>query len=552
MKKNTHIQKYFPYIILLIVTIVIGFPLLKSKMLNGHDAIFHLFRTYTLKVAWKDHQIIPIVNPNMMGGLGYAPNLFYGILSAYLVYFLSYFIHPFGQAVNFLILLTIFFSGFTMYLWMKEITNQKKIALLASILYMTAPYHLFDIYVRLALGEILSFVFIPLVFLGMDSILRKDQKKWYCLTIGTAGLLLSHHLSAVMVGIFAFFSLCISWKQWKNKQIIKKLGMSLFLAIMISLPTIIPLLEAKVSSNYMVFDSEYMKTTGTNMENNAISLFSLSSDYPVRMVQGYSIILIFITAFWWLKKRKNPDTKIPVSFLVLTFLSIFFTLDFISWHYLLDCFSIFQFPWRYLQMTTFFFSIVVSLFYQQLTPKNAHFLYYGIIGISILGSFYFVNIGIQNKGLNLSLLSSNEIKKRGEIARATGTASAEYLPYQAIYSYDYLKNRESIPLLLAGNATIEHVKKEGTHLSFDINASNTVTVELPYIYYPGYLVTSSKETIPTFETKNGLVGISLKKGNYQITSYYRGTNLMIISYGLSFLSSLTLFILIRKKSRNKV
>jgi len=41
---------------------------------------------------------------------------------------------------------------------------------------MTNPYLLYDIYVRMALGEIISFVFLPLLFYGLYNIIYQDKK----------------------------------------------------------------------------------------------------------------------------------------------------------------------------------------------------------------------------------------------------------------------------------------------------------------------------------------------------------------------------------------
>jgi uncharacterized membrane protein YfhO len=40
------------------------------------------------------------------------------------------------------------------------------------------PYHLNDMYIRNALGEFLSFIFIPLVFLGLYNLLNKEKREW--------------------------------------------------------------------------------------------------------------------------------------------------------------------------------------------------------------------------------------------------------------------------------------------------------------------------------------------------------------------------------------
>ena len=61
-----------------------------------------------------------------------------------------------------------------MYKFTKEISGNNDVGILASILYMTFPYHLTDFLIRNALGEFLSFVFIPLVFLGIYNLFYEE------------------------------------------------------------------------------------------------------------------------------------------------------------------------------------------------------------------------------------------------------------------------------------------------------------------------------------------------------------------------------------------
>ena len=85
MKKKDYL------IVLLIITFFIGLPLISMRSLDGHDAVFHFFRNYGTKLAILDKELIPMVNPVMMNGLGYAPNIFYGVLPTYIITFISLF-----------------------------------------------------------------------------------------------------------------------------------------------------------------------------------------------------------------------------------------------------------------------------------------------------------------------------------------------------------------------------------------------------------------------------------------------------------------------------
>ena len=71
-----------------------------------------------------------------------------------------------------------------MYWFVSRLTKSKEIGTLAGILYMLMPYHLNDMYIRNALGEFLSYIFIPLVFLGLYKIFQKEKGSWI-LCVGT-------------------------------------------------------------------------------------------------------------------------------------------------------------------------------------------------------------------------------------------------------------------------------------------------------------------------------------------------------------------------------
>ena len=65
-----------------------------------------------------------------------------------------------------------------MYWFVNKLIKSKEVGALAAILYMLMPYHLNDIYIRNALGEFLSYIFIPLVFLGLYKIFQKEKRIW--------------------------------------------------------------------------------------------------------------------------------------------------------------------------------------------------------------------------------------------------------------------------------------------------------------------------------------------------------------------------------------
>lgn len=546
-KTKLKIPNRIPFIILAIVTLLVGFPLFKSSFLNGHDAMFHLFRTHSLEVALKDGQIIPFVNHYMFSGLGYASNMFYGILTSYLALFFNLFTKNLGLACNLLVIFSIFFSGLFTYIFLNKNFSNKYISLLGAIIYITFPYHLYDIYVRMALGEIISFVFIPLIFLGLTNIINEKGDQWYILSLGASGLLITHIVSAMMVAFFSGFYLILNFKQVFTKKVLLKLSQSLIFSLCISLITIGPMLEAKFNSDYLVFDSAYMHTSGIDMTKSAVNIFEGNS-YIVNSTRGAIIITIICLAlFIGLKYFKKKNNNLFKQFLILLILSLIFTVNIIPWKYLPNIFSIFQFPWRYLQMTSFLLAVVIAFTIYLLDLKEHKNVLIFVALISLSCNIPLIKLGINNNGINKEILNFNKIKKRDEIARSNGTASAEYLPRNAIYNYDYLVKRGNEPLIITGTGKIQNITKNGTHLSFNVNSNEALELELPYIYYPGYVITINSKKLKPHETKNGLVGIYVNERNAHIISKYRGTNIAIISYVISSLSLLILIIIIIKE-----
>lgn len=178
------IKKIIYYILIVVVAIFISIPLLNKHLdVYFDDGIQHIARAYSVSLSLEKGEST-IVLSNLINGYGYSWDLFYGALSTWGILLFNFFVKNYVVAYKLLLFTGSILSGITMYIFVKRITENKNTACLASVLYMTMPYHLNDMYIRNALGEFLSFVFIPLVFLGLYNIFHKDKKDYFLL-IGT-------------------------------------------------------------------------------------------------------------------------------------------------------------------------------------------------------------------------------------------------------------------------------------------------------------------------------------------------------------------------------
>lgn len=81
------------------------------------------------------------------------------------------------------IILAIIVSGISMFKLMQKVTKNDDISLIVAILYMSSTYFLSNIYLRMAMGEVISYMFFPILFYGLYDIFYDGGKKNYWLTI---------------------------------------------------------------------------------------------------------------------------------------------------------------------------------------------------------------------------------------------------------------------------------------------------------------------------------------------------------------------------------
>lgn len=100
-------------------------------------------------------------------------------------------------AINMAAFLTLLLSGIAMYHWLSA---RGTYPLVGAILYMAAPYHLMDFYVRGALAEFTAFIWYP--FIALAIIRLPERRGIILLALAYGGLVLTHLPMAMLTGFF--------------------------------------------------------------------------------------------------------------------------------------------------------------------------------------------------------------------------------------------------------------------------------------------------------------------------------------------------------------
>ena len=134
-----------------------------------------------------------------------------------------------------------------------QVTVEKeKLSTIAAILYILIPYRICDLFVRAALGEVLAFIFIPFVFLGVYEFIHNQGKRWWFLAIGAIGLIFSHVISVIIMFLVCFSLLFVySGKLW-NKKAIGNLLKTIMFVLLVTAFYLFPMIEQLVNYEFTV------------------------------------------------------------------------------------------------------------------------------------------------------------------------------------------------------------------------------------------------------------------------------------------------------------
>ena len=347
-------MKYLKIVLILIlISIPAFFRMLKPGIFSMQD--FHLFRLYEFDKCVRALQIPCRWAPD--AGLGYGEPLFnfYPQLS----YAIGEIFHLIGfsliDSLKILFTLSIIGSTAAMYFLAKHLWKSQWAGIVSAAIYIYAPYRAVDVWVRGALPEALSFVLFPLIILSIE------KKKFLTLSFSLSALIITHNLSALM-----FLPVVLVWliyrKYWNGFWgFVVAAGLSAFYVLPVILESgFINLVST--TRGYFDFRAHFLTlkqifldfTWGyggsTWGEGDGLNL-------SVGIIQWLlPAVLVLVIIF---TKRVKSYILHPISYVLLLGLFYLFLTHNKStfiWE-TLPFMKYVQFPWRFLGVAVFYFSL---------------------------------------------------------------------------------------------------------------------------------------------------------------------------------------------------
>ena len=529
--------------IILAFTVLLMFPYLtKSFLAIEHDTFFHVSRIEQYARALQHGKILPAIYPYENGGFGYGSPLFYSDIFLLLPAIL----HNLGlvlvDSYKLTVFLASFFSGITMYMLASKFTSKSSIRLLAVAAYLFSNYHITDIYVRGALGEVFALVGIPLILSGLYEIFETNQKNSVSYLIGLVITVLSHNLSFLLCFILVII-ICIIYLPKCSFDRYKLLVIESMLACLLTAFYTFPMIEQLKSQQFYL---NYYASSSA-LENHAMAFWQFFANQTVfglsgnqykasnAMVVNIGLFLSIapISYLFLAKKEKQPFIT---SMLVLGWICMLLPARIFPWKYM-SFVRVLQFPWRLNMLALPLLCVPAVIGIENLTHKLKYVPICLILLLSLEGIYHLYpatkRTFIMPHNTTWQEVTSGKLIDPYYSAQymRVELAGGDYLPY---HSPDFRSYTKTIQTTSAETVTTGEWIDYGR---YRFTITNPQTIVLPITYYKGYIIHNidTAEVLETTLSKNGLVSVTIPSAGTYVCEY-QSTNIRIVSIWISILT----------------
>lgn len=185
MEIDMRSNKKFIFIIFVFSIFIMIIGCMNGIYYMGHDTDFHLANISAIVKELSLGKLL-VQEPLKLiaNNFGYGTRFFYPpiphLMGAYITKALTIFgISNVVLGMRITEWTCFFLSGVTFFYLANKIFKNGKIATLLSCFYMTAPYHLMQVFIRGAFSEMFIPICIPLILLGLINLIQKDYKQFF-------------------------------------------------------------------------------------------------------------------------------------------------------------------------------------------------------------------------------------------------------------------------------------------------------------------------------------------------------------------------------------
>lgn len=564
---------------LLLILFISCIPLYSRILImapSNQDLIFHVSRIEGLTQAMQSGQFPVRIQTYQLNGYGYPVSIMYGDIFLYPCALLGMLGIPATFSYK---LLVIAVNAATVYLtyWIcRRVFTSYSISLVATLLWTLAPYRLEDVYMRSAVGEYLALTFLPVILYGLYSLFYRDRigaarQPWIVLSLGVSAVILSHLLSIVLFVIPLIVVYIVGFikrrKDWA--YILRQTCMTVIAVAGLTLWFVWPMLQTYATVPLSV------KTRGNKTYPDAPQVFQLfelfapmdggsvadTSQYaqfmPTAIGWGIFLISLVFIAVRLLDHTRSGDeaviSGIGISLGIVAIGVMILSSNLFPWagtplkpvQKIIGKLRVIQFSWRFIGVATVLL-IVVGCCGCYLLRRNTKINKLFVPCIAVICVFGLLEGCFAISSFIRHSVPAEEPYSQHQSEIGTG----EYL----ITGTDLGKTKINHPRTY--KAVVTGFTKDGTTMSFRLNAKKNSWVELPAFNYPNYRISTSpsKGGLHLEDGRNHVIRIKADTSFVgHVYVYYREPVSWRVSEAISVLSLAAIGVysssVLRKKSQ---
>lgn len=483
MKKNVLIL-----LLLLLFCIPAIFPLFHPGFFQSDDGEWMIIRFSAFYQAFRDGQLPVRFLPRLNFEYGYpvANFLYPGFM------YLGITIHILGfgfvDTIKIILGSSMVFSAVFCYLWLSRIFNRLP-AFAGALFYLYTPYHLYDLYKRGSVGEVLALAVLPFIFWQIE------RKSLFWTGIGIAFLILSHNtLAFLFLPLLTLYMFLKAFKK-KNKMEYAKytciLGIGFGLSAFFWIPAI--------------YDLQYTKFSHIKVSDPK-HYFVDEQLIGASTIVALSATLITLFFYWRRKKKIDKSIVFALLFLLVGWEGIFFSLSISSFFWQILPISFIQFPFRFLSLTIVAVSFLTAFVIDQFKQRSKVFLLTLFVVLLVISA--------------VSHIYPKEYFDKGDSYYATNedttTVKNEYMP-----KWVQEEPGKRPDYLVEPHESISNFSGNSNNMSFKISSKTEIKVVVQKVYFPGWKATvDGKEVQIQYGNPKGLIQIPVSTGDHIVHVYF--------------------------------
>jgi hypothetical protein len=529
---------------------------------GAHDAPHSIFFLVEFDQTLCDGYLWPRWSPDFAFGYGYPLFNIYAPLAFYAAEMLHLLGLTFVGAIKAMYVLATIGGGLAMYGLLARVLGQAA-GMLGGVVYMLAPFHLLEVYVRSAYPEFVALALFPVILWAFTELVVRPTARRCALAGLTYGLLaLTHHTSLFtftpfLVG-YLLFLLVARWRAARTSDVLKTAGVPwLRTALMVLAAALLGLALAAVYLLPMLLEVRYVKTEqwtaySYDYRQHFVYFAQLLSPFwgygysGPGLLDGMSFQLgvvasvLAVFGVWLAAANLVPsrirwgrggDRRFPAAWVLFFLTAMVVAVWLMSpaagavWQ-ALPIASLVQFPWRLLGLASLALAVVAGAAVQigpwsgrLPKPDRIPAEVYLMCLVVVLGSFTYTMP--QYTAVEPWRESPQAVIRWDQFSPADRVAMVAYTDQQPTSGPLEDEYMAGVPLqaatVLSGQGVLETLRRGGASSEVRVRAETPVTVQFYTYDYPGWQMTLNDVPVPHRNAPPyGLVTVDVPAGDHQL------------------------------------